>query len=157
MNPNNITLAYHERYMRRCIELAHIAYSRNNTPVGSVIVVGGKIVGEGVEELPTGTSITGHAEAISCQEAINTTGNKLLADATLYTTAEPCFMCSYIIRQCRIALVVYGVETPHIGGITSSLPVLIDASLSAWAPAPRVLAGVLIDECEKLKLAIRGR
>jgi tRNA(Arg) A34 adenosine deaminase TadA len=31
-------------------------------------------------------------------------------------------MCSYVIRQCRIAKVVYGTETAMIGGITSPFP-----------------------------------
>lgn len=144
-------IAEHERYMRRCIQLAKVAQSRGNTPVGSVVVVEGDIVGEGIEELPTGTSITGHAELIACQSAVNQTGAWLLDGATLYTTAEPCYMCSYVIRQCRIALVVYGIETPDIGGVTSIHPILTDADLSRWRPAVRVLDGVLQMECQKLR------
>ena len=143
-------MAEHEQYMRRCIELAKVAQGRGNTPVGSVVVINGEIVGEGIEDLPTGTSITGHAEVIACQDVVQRIGSKLLHEATLYSTAEPCFMCSYIIRQCRIAAVVYGIDTPTIGGITSSHPILTDTSLSTWGPGPRVLGGVLKGECQKL-------
>lgn len=140
----------HEQYMRRCVELAMIAQSRNNTPVGSVVVMDGEIVGEGCEELPSGVNITGHAEVLACQSAVNQTGSRRLVGATLYTTAEPCFMCSYVIRQCGISLVVYGVETPAVGGITSSCPILTDEALSTWSPAPGVLGGVLRRECGML-------
>lgn len=60
-------------------------------------------------------------------------------------------MCSYVIRQLRVALVVYGVETPLIGGVTSSHPILTDPSLDRWRPAPVVMGGVLRDDCEHLK------
>ena len=145
------TTADHERFMRRSIELAKIAQSRDNAPVGSVVVLDGEVVGEGIENLPAGSSVTGHAEILACQMAVDKTGKRLLDGARLYTTAEPCFMCSYVIRQCGIALVVYGLETPIVGGITSSLPVLTDVSLSGWKPPPRVLGGILRDACRQLK------
>src|SRR3954454_2618534 len=99
----------HEHFMRRCLELATVARSGGNTPVGSVVVLDGEIFGEASEALPAGTSVTGHAEVLACQAALDRTGRRELAGAALYTTAEPCFMCSYVIRQLRVALVVYGV------------------------------------------------
>ena len=143
--------AGHEPFMRRCIELASIAKSRGNTPVGSLIVLNGEIIGEGIEELPLGNSVTGHSEVLACQSAVDKTGSRRLIDAALYSTAEPCFMCSYVIRQCRLALVVYGLDTPIIGGVTSKLPILIDECLTDWMPVPQVVGGVLRDECQKLK------
>ena len=151
MDSDDASAANHERYMRRCIELARIAQGRNNTPVGSVVVINGEIVGEGIEELPTGTNITGHAEVFAYQDAINKTASTSLSEAALYTTAEPCFMCSYIIRECRIGLVVYGIDTPEIGGVTSIHPILTDTALSAWRPAPRILGGILESECRSLR------
>ncbi|MDC0935097.1 nucleoside deaminase [Pirellulales bacterium] len=141
----------HKRFMRRCIELAKIANSQKNTPVGSLIVINGEIVGEGIESLPTGNDVTGHAEVLACQMAVDKTGNKLFDEASLYSTAEPCFMCSYVIRQCGISLVIYGIETPSVGGITSSHAILTDASMPNWKPAPQVLGGILRDECQQLR------
>ncbi len=60
-------------------------------------------------------------------------------------------MCSYVIRQLRVALVVYGVETPLIGGVTSAHPILTDPALDRWRPVPVVVGGVLRDDCERLK------
>lgn len=126
--------------MKRCLELAAEARSAGNTAVGSVVVQDGQVIGEASETLPAGRSITGHAELLACQNALDQTGAKDLAGATLYTTAEPCFMCSYAIRNLRVGLVVYALETPLIGGITSAHPILTDPALEAWRPAPRVLA-----------------
>ena len=146
-----ITIREHERFMQRCIELARIAKNRGNTPVGSVVVKGGDIIGEGMEDAPTGLNLTGHAEIIACQEAAQYLQSKVLRDTILYTTAEPCFMCSYVIRQCVVSMVVYGEETPTVGGITSTMPILIDESLSDWKPTPRTLAGILREDCRNLK------
>jgi tRNA(adenine34) deaminase len=98
-----------------------------------------------------GTSVTGHAEVLACQEAPDRTGRRDLAGAAFYTTAEPCYMCSYVIRQLRVAMVVYGVETPLIGGVTSDHPILTDPALDPWRPAPVVTGGVLRADCERLK------
>jgi len=60
-------------------------------------------------------------------------------------------MCSYVIRQLRVVLVVSGVETPLIGGVSSDHPILTDPALDLWRPAPVVVGGVLRDDCERLK------
>jgi tRNA(adenine34) deaminase len=142
----------HEHFMRRCLDLAVEARDQGNTPVGSVVAVDGTIIGEGAETLPAGSSITGHAEIIACQAALDATGRRDLSGAVLYTTAEPCFMCAYAIRQFRIGLVVYGTETPVVGGVTSIHPILSDPALERWRPAPAVIGGLMREECERLKL-----
>ena len=142
----------HDSFMRRCLDLATEARDRGDTPVGSLVVLDGAIVGEASETLPTGSSIAGHAEILACQAALDATGRRDLAGAVLYTTAEPCFMCAYAIRQLRIGLVVYGTETPVIGAVTSSHPILADRALDVWRPTPAILGGVLRPECERLKL-----
>jgi tRNA(adenine34) deaminase len=141
----------HERHLRRCLDLAVTARDQGNTPVGSVVVLDGAIIGEAAETLPKGSSLTGDAEILACQAALDATGRGDLAEAVLYTTAEPSFMCAYAIRQLRIALVVYGIETPIIGGITSIHPILTDPALDDWRPAPAVTGGVMREECEQLK------
>jgi tRNA(adenine34) deaminase len=151
MKENDMTAnSEHEPFMRRCIELAQLAQQKNNTPVGSLIVIDGEIVGEGVEGLPAGSDVTAHAEVIACQQAVDNLGSKQLDGAILYSTAEPCFMCSYVIRQCGISLVVFGKDTPDIGGVTSNLPILTYAQFENWLPPPKVLSGILQSECEQL-------
>jgi tRNA(adenine34) deaminase len=141
----------HEHFMRRCLDLAAVAREQGNTPVGSVVELDGCIIGEGIETLPVGTSITGHAETLACQAALDASGRRELAGAVLDTTAEPCFMCGYAIRQLRVGLVVYGKETPIIGAVTSIHPILTAPALDGWRPTPTVIGGVLFEECDRLK------
>ncbi len=143
----------HERFVRCCIELAREAKQQGNTPVGSVVVLDGEITGEGMEQLPTSLLLTGHAEALACQHAVEKTGSRFLRGATLYSTAEPCFMCSYIIRQAEFSKVIYAIETPLIGGATSAFPVLTTIELNAWKPFVLAIGGVLAEEVLQLRRA----
>ena len=144
------TLGTHEEFMRRCIQLARQAKAQGNTAVGSVVVFSSKIVGEGIEQMPTGNILAGHAEVLACQQAIETLKVRSLEKAILYSTAEPCFMCSYVIREFRIAKFVYGSETAMTGGITSPFPILTALGLNARKPAPQVIGSILAEECRRL-------
>ncbi|QDV36379.1 nucleoside deaminase [Tautonia plasticadhaerens] len=79
----------HNSYMRRCLDLARVAGDRGDTPIGAIVVFDGRIVAEASEELPTGQSVTGHAEVLAVQRAVDLLGSTDLSGSMLYTTAEP--------------------------------------------------------------------
>jgi tRNA(adenine34) deaminase len=113
-------------------------------------VLKGQIIAEGIERVRAKHDLTAHAEIEAVKEACAKLASSNLEGCTLYTTAEPCFMCSQLIRQTRISQVVFGRRVPHIGGVTSKFPVLADATWDRWSPPPVVVAGILADECEQL-------
>jgi tRNA(adenine34) deaminase len=121
--------------LTRCDALAQIAASRNESPVGSVVVMGDAIVGEGAEAARAKQDVTCHAEVEAIRAAVATHGRDLSA-ATLYSTHEPCLLCSYVIRHHRIARVVIRYAVPEVGGVTSRLPVLTVADVASWGPPP---------------------
>jgi tRNA(adenine34) deaminase len=139
-------IAQHAAYMRRCIELARVAAQQGNIAVGAVIVEGGKVIAEAGEQLPNGLDVTGHAEILAIREACRVLNTLDLRRCTLYSSAEPCWMCSYAIREARIRQVVIGSPTNEVGGITSKYPLLTDATISGWAPPPIIITGVLVEE-----------
>jgi tRNA(adenine34) deaminase len=140
----------HEAYMRRAIELAKIAVSKGETAVGSLIVQDGKILSEGIEAVRTAMDVSAHAEMIAIRQACRDLRTFDLSDCALYTTAEPCFMCSYAVRRTRIGTVVIGRSTSHIGGHSSRYPILTDSRIVGWSKPPRIVSGVLKVECEAL-------
>ena len=89
----------YEDLMRRCIELAKIAKERGESPVGSVIVKNGQIIGEGIEGGRMHKDITFHAEIEAARNAIAMLGTTNLSGCYMVTTHEPCIMCSYIINN----------------------------------------------------------
>lgn len=139
-----------EQYMRRCIELAQMANQGGDAPVGALIVRADQVIAEAMEEVKAAHDIAGHAELIAVRLACRVLGSFDLSGCTMFTTAEPCFMCSYAIRQSRISEVVVGANVAEVGGASSKHPILSDASISKWASPPNIVYGVLRSECDDL-------
>lgn len=81
----------HEDYMRRCLELAELGINdvSPNPMVGCVIVLEGKIIGEGFHK-KIGTA---HAEVNAVNDVIERYGDRapaMLKSATVYVSLEPC-------------------------------------------------------------------
>ena len=142
--------ADYEGYMRKYLTLAQIAKARGDSLVGSILVQNGKIVGEGIEGGKTYQDITFHAEIEAIRNARTALGITDLSDCILVTTHEPCIMCSYVIRHHKIKLIIVGLSTGEIGGYSSALPVLLDRSISKWGEMPRIIEGILEEECRDL-------
>lgn len=141
----------HERFMRRCIELARQAKAAGNIPVGSLVTLDNAIIAEASEELPATLNITGHAEVLAVQKACDTLQSMRLDRCTLYTTAEPCWMCSYTIRETRIQRVVFGSRLRDVGGMSTAYPLLTDDSIAVWDTPPEIITGVMEAECLQLR------
>lgn len=139
----------YEFYMRRCLELAQKAKDNGKTAVGSLIVRNNLIIAKGIEGDESLPSVMSHAENIAILNAIEKLQTRDLSDCILYTTVEPCFMCTYLIRQMKISEVIYGTQTPA-GGHSSPYPILTTGQISSWKTKPKVVAGILKEECEEL-------
>lgn len=140
----------HEFYMHRCVALGIQASHRGDSPVGSVIVKDGHVIGEGIEGGKSHMDITYHAEIEAIRHATHALKSQDLSDCILYTTHEPCIMCSYMIRHTKIKTVVMGITTGEIGGYSSAYPVLTDTGISKWSAPPDIITGVLEDHCRAL-------
>jgi len=138
------------RYMRQCIELALKARASGDHPVGALVVREDDILGSGVESAPRLLDISAHAEIEALRAACRNVGALDLRGATLYTTVEPCYMCSFALRQLGLARVVIGRPYPAAGGVSSRHPILCDSGFTCWGPPPAVVTGVLRHECDAL-------
>lgn len=144
------TIAKDEIIMRRAIRLAKLARRNGDAPVGSVITCDGNVVSQGIEAVKSRRDISAHAELIAVRKACRKLQTFDLSRSVLYTTAEPCFMCSYAIRQTHISRVVVGVPIPDKGGFSSSHPILADATIFGWGKPPNLVCGILEAECRTL-------
>lgn len=139
-----------ERFMKHCLELATLAKENGRSPVGSLIVKSNKIISTGFEGSSETPDLLAHAEVIALLNAVKYTGSDDLSECVLYTTVEPCFMCSYLIRKTKIKRVVFGIRTDETGGISSAYPFLKATGFSHWNEPPEIREGVLRDECRNL-------
>ena len=140
----------HEHYMQLCITLGEAALANGNPPVGAIVVHNDKVIGQGIESGKSTGDITNHAEILAVRAALAAGHGAQLGQATLYTTHEPCIMCSYLIRHHHIPLIVYGTEVPFIGGLTSQYKVLEAEDVPKWGKKPTVMGHVCYWQCLQL-------
>jgi tRNA(adenine34) deaminase len=133
--------------MRRCIALAQSAGQIGEYPFAAVIARRGEFICESLNMVKVEGDVTRHAEMVAIASAQKKLRATSLDDCTLYSTIEPCAMCSYAIRETRIGRVVFSLRSPLMGG-HSRWKVLTDSHLSTtlpevFAPPPIVLSGYL--------------
>lgn len=134
-------------YMHQCLDLAKSALAAGNPPVGALIVWDGKVIGSGIESGKSTGDITNHAEIMAIRDALNNGYSEKLHLAKLFTTHEPCIMCSYMIRHHKIPEIIYGTAVPYIGGFTSKYNILSTQDVPKWGNKPKVISGICLEEC----------
>jgi tRNA(adenine34) deaminase len=140
--------------MQRCIELSATATQYGEFPFASIICLGSKMVVEEMNRVKRDHDVTQHAELLAISKAQQVLGRKDLSRCTLYSNVEPCVMCSFPIRETRIARVVFAIRSPMMGG-ASKWNVLRDVEISnvmpeAFGPVPETIEGLLWREAEKV-------
>lgn len=126
-------------WLRYCDQLAERARQNGDAAVGSVIIRNNQLVGEGVEASKSKNDITCHAEIEAIRQALNKLEVQDLAGCRMYTTHEPCIMCSYVIRHYRISTVIIKQAVPVIGGASSAYPILTADDIDIWTTPPKVI------------------
>jgi len=131
-------------WMVRALELASQAASKDEVPVGAVVVLNGKEIGAGFNAPISGCDPTAHAEIRALRDAAARVGNYRLAGATLYVTLEPCTMCVGAVVHSRISRLVYGAAEPKAGAVESARRTLEEPHLN-WRV--EVTGGVMAEAC----------
>ena len=96
------------RFLRRAIELAVEARARGDEPFGAILVHNGEFVMEARNAVHSDTDVTQHAETRLVSKACRSLPADVVEDSTLYTSTEPCQMCSSAIHWARVPRVVFG-------------------------------------------------
>ncbi len=98
-----------ERWMRMAIEVAKSKGSDpSSSPLGCVIILEGKVIAaerNQTHELPDATA---HAEMMAIRRGCEGSGSMELRSATLYSTLQPCGMCTMASIWSKVGRVVYG-------------------------------------------------
>lgn len=131
-------------YLQRCFKLGEIAQSSGNSPVGSIIVFEDAIIGEGIEAGKSSGDITNHAEILAVKDAIAKGNLNNLCKSTMYSSHEPCIMCSYVIRHYRIPHIVYSISVDYVGGHTSNFNILSAEAVPKWSNKPLIEGNILL-------------
>ncbi len=130
------------RWMTRALEMAELAASREEVPVGAVLTKDDEIVAEGHNLTVTANDPTAHAEMVVIREAAQTLGDWRLTGCTLYVTLEPCAMCAGALVLSRLKRLVFGASDPKAGMVGSLENLVQDKRLNHMV---EVTSGTLAD------------
>lgn len=132
-----------KNFMARALELAREAAAAGEVPVGCVVTLGERIVGEGRNRREAGKNALYHAELEAIDQACRTLGGWRLWQCTLYVTLEPCPMCAGAIVNAHIPRVVCGARDAKNGACGS----VVDLLKLPANYRPEFQDGVLAEEC----------
>ena len=94
-------------FLRAAIEEARNGLAEGGIPIGSVLVLEGKIIGRGHNQRVQRSSVIHHAE-MNCLENAGRLAASVYRKCTLYSTLSPCPMCSGAVLLYGIRHVVVG-------------------------------------------------
>ena len=116
-------MASDEALLRRAITVAQAAREHGNHPFGSVLAhADGTVLLEAENTVVTEADATGHAETNLVRLASRRYSREALGSMALYTSTEPCAMCSGAIYWSGIGQVVYALAEATLTDLTGSNP-----------------------------------
>jgi tRNA(Arg) A34 adenosine deaminase TadA len=137
----------HESLIRQCYHLASTSVGRGNHPFGALLWREGGVFMEAENTVLTGCDITAHAELNLVRKVSASVAPGALADAILYSSAEPCVMCCGAIYWSGLRRVVFGVSAPSLASVTGGHYVIESREIYArLKPGIEVMGPVLESE-----------
>jgi tRNA(Arg) A34 adenosine deaminase TadA len=119
-----------ETFLRRAIELAATARASGDAPFGSLLVgPDGAILAEEHNTVLSDNDISAHPELKLARWAARELGASTAAVTTMYTSCEPCGMCTGAIERAGLARVVYALSNQQLAELKPA---------GGFAPVPRV-------------------
>lgn len=96
-------------WMRQAIALAKSkGTSPEDTPIAAIIVLEGRELARAVNQTEELFDATAHAEMMAFRSAGKAHGDMDIRHATLYSTLQPCGMCTMASIWAKIGRIVYG-------------------------------------------------
>ncbi|MDG5800659.1 nucleoside deaminase [Marinilabiliaceae bacterium ANBcel2] len=137
------TVNFNDNYfMKEALKEAREAFSKDEVPVGAVVVSNNKIIARSHNLTETLNDVTAHAEILAITSAAENLGGKYLTNCTLYVTLEPCIMCAGALQWSQISKIVIGAPDPK-RGYSNFTP-------SPLHPKTSITTGIMETECSEL-------
>jgi tRNA(Arg) A34 adenosine deaminase TadA len=116
----NETDAHH---LRRAIELAGEARANGDMPFGSLLVgPAGQVLAEDRNAVVASRDISAHPEFKLALWASRELDPETAGKTTMYTSCQPCGMCSGAIARSGLGRVVYALSSEQLGSLGGTSP-----------------------------------
>ncbi|HEY6139244.1 MAG TPA: tRNA adenosine(34) deaminase TadA [Thermoanaerobaculia bacterium] len=101
--------------MAGALAQARLAASKDEIPIGAVVMRGDELVAEAHNETVARRNPTAHAEMLAIERALEALHTDRLTDCTLYVTIEPCAQCAGAIVLAKVGKLVFGAYDEKAG------------------------------------------
>lgn len=135
----------HQFWMNEAIQLLKTE-NTNEVPIAALIVKDNVLISKAVNKIEKFQDSTAHAEMLVIKEASNKLQSWRLNGCIIYTTLEPCAMCTGAIINSRIEKIVFGAHDLEQGtcGSKTNLPYDLEKNKL------EIIGGILEVECVNL-------
>ncbi len=144
----------YELFMGEALEEAKLAMSRGERPVAAVAVVDDAMVVRAHDRVEATNDPTAHAVVVALRETARKLGSIRLADATIFSTQEPCPMCVGALLASDIDALVYAAANERYGAAGTVV------QLAQHPDLPRrikIVSGIRREEAERLFAPVLAR
>jgi tRNA(adenine34) deaminase len=133
--------------MEAALEQARLAASKDEVPIGAIVMRGDQIVAAAHNETVARNNPTLHAEFLAIERALEALATNRLTDCTLYVTLEPCAQCAGAIVLAKVKTLVFGAFDEKAGMCGSVGDIVRHPRLNHRVD---VQSGVQAEECGEL-------
>jgi tRNA(adenine34) deaminase len=133
--------------MAAALQQARLAASKDEVPIGAVVVRGEEIIAEAHNETVARRNPTRHAEFLAIERALEELETDRLTDCTLFVTIEPCAQCAGAIVLAKVGKLVFGAYDEKAGMCGSVADLVRHPRLNHRV---EVHGGVEAQECAQL-------
>jgi len=110
-----VTADSQRRFHDAALAMRELALSWGDQPYGAVLVLDGRIVGDGPSRVVRNADPNAHAEREAIRDAQRRLGRQDLAGSVLYSTSSPCRACESAAAAARVARMVFGSDLVDAG------------------------------------------
>ena len=139
----------HEIMMKRALDEATHAASREEVPIGAVLIDNetGEVLSQQGNRTIEESDPTAHAEILCIREACQKASSQRIPNTTLYVTLEPCTMCAAAIAFARIDHLVIGASDSKGGGVLHGVKFFDQPTCHHKI---KITADILSDDCSTI-------
>jgi tRNA(adenine34) deaminase len=137
-----------EEMMGIAIEEARLSRQEGNKGYGTVIVFGQEILARSHDTAATQNDPSLHAEMNAIRKAVQVSGDANLSGTVLFSTCEPCPMCSALAVWANITTIVYGASIEATAKLGKARILVSSREIVEKSPVMiEVIGDVLAKEC----------
>jgi tRNA(Arg) A34 adenosine deaminase TadA len=140
-----------EEMMTIAIEEAKTSKREGNKGYGALVVLGDQILGKAHDTAVSEQDPSLHAEVNAIRQAVRALGDTNLSGAILFSTCEPCPMCSSLAVWANLTTIIYGISIQETAQFGRSRILVSSNEIIERSPVMiEVIGNVLKDECRSL-------